>query len=264
MRGIALICVATATALTAVACGSKSPGAGTPTPSNTVTATPTPPTTPAPTPTPSGTPPAGGSYLPLKSGSIWNYATVTYKTSGPVPDTKTVTCGPLGDIGGLKAGTNGYKLTSTTGSGKYKYDWDEDRGILVTRHREQSYDAASTELTESYYNPSKLIIDMQAARLVTGATYYENYTEATHDFTLATDTSTTHFVTWMVVSTNATNPLGGGFCPCLELSRHSQSSTNLSSDKKYWFKQGVGKVEEDTIDNTGAIKATENLTNYTP
>ena len=265
MRGLVLVSVLSFTAVVAASCGGGG-GTASPTPTNSPTptpgVTPTLPPTPPPTPTPSGTPPAAGTYYPLKINDSWTYATTDVVAGN---SSKTVHVDSFGDIGGAKAGTNGFQVRSTDATGKYKFDWAEDRGILVIRHREQTFSAASVLKSESIYNPSKLLVDMQASRMVQGAVYYEQYDDTTTDSTVspAVTTTLTHFVTWTVDAVAESKTTAAGTFMCLKLHRHGQTSSNLSSDKEYWFAPNVGKIEEDTIDNTGAVTATETLTAYT-
>ena len=264
MRGLVLISVVVLTAVAAASCGgSSSPSNNaSPTPSSSVSPTPTLPPTPPPTPTPSGTPPTAGSYYPLKINDTWTYA-VTDATGGV--SSKTVLVEAFGDIGGAKAGTSGFRIRSTDATGKYKLDWAEDRGIVVIRHREQTFSSSSTLKSESIYTPSKLLVDMQSGRMVQGAVYYESYNDTTTDSTVtpAVVTTLTHFVTWTVDAVAESKTTAAGTFTCLKLHRQGQTASNLTSDKEYWFAPNVGKVEEDTIDNTGALKQTEVLSSYT-
>ncbi len=265
MRGLVLVSVLSFTAVVAASCsGGGGGGTASPTPSPSGSASPTPtlPTTPPPTPTPSGAPPAAGSYYPVKLNDTWTYATTDVVAGN---SSKTVTVGAFGDIGGAKTGTSGFPIRSTDATGKYKIDWAEDRGIVAIRHREQTFTSADVLKSESIYSPSKLLVDMQASRLVQGAVYYESYDDTTTDSTVspAVTTTLTHFVTWTVDGVGVSKTTAAGTFSCLKLHRHGQTASNLDSDKEYWFAPNVGKVEEDTIDNTGATVATEVLQSYT-
>src|SRR5687768_7874272 len=88
-----------------------------------------------------------GGYLPLVTGRSWSYRVTD--TSGVVED-KTQAVGALEDVGGTKAGTMAYRLT-TTKPGGMVVSWQEDTGTGIRRHKE--LDQAGSSQTTELYNP---------------------------------------------------------------------------------------------------------------
>jgi hypothetical protein len=186
--------------------------------------------------------PSAGRYLPLATGMSWTFRT-TNKTDGII-GVKTQTVGALEDVGGSKAGTMAYRLT-TTKTGGTVVSWQEDTGDRILRHREQ--DMAGGSQSDEIYDPYKLRIDETAAHTAMDASWVETYDEIATPAGTTVPTTTPKTETWTVeaVDEQVTVPVGT-FC-ALRVRKVSAADV-AGSDKTYWFVRGVGKVKEEGVD----------------
>jgi hypothetical protein len=111
-----------------------------------------------------GPAPATGRLLPLEPGASWTYKITDAK--GVFKDKKT-TVEALEDVGGSKAGTKAFRVRTEDTNGA-TVSWQEDTGTSVVRHREQEFDAANAQLSDTFFTPSKLRLDESAAHLTNG------------------------------------------------------------------------------------------------
>ncbi|MBP9203952.1 MAG: hypothetical protein KBG28_08330 [Kofleriaceae bacterium] len=187
--------------------------------------------------------PTTGRYLPLATGNSWTYQ-VTDVGTGAM-ESKTQTVGAVEDVGGVKAGTMAFRV-STTKVGGAVTSWQQDTGEAIVRHRET--DAAGAQMTEEVYTPSKLRVDESAAHTAMGATWTITYDEA------VTNTATNMTVTvgktenWRVEMVDDVITVGAGSYCALRVGRTSSSAGGSTSDKVFWFVRGVGKIREQGTD----------------
>lgn len=177
-----------------------------------------------------------GRYLPLVPGARW-----TYQVDDGELGEKTQTVGPLEDVGGAKAGTLAYRMTTTKPGGGETISWQEDTGTAIRRHRE--LDRGGETQTDEVYTPFRTRLDESPSRLVVGATWRESYAEIVTDAEGAT-TSANKTETWVVEAVD--EPIAvpaGDFC-ALRVGRTSVVDGNPGSAKTYWYARGVGKVRE--------------------
>lgn len=196
--------------------------------------------------------PTDGRYMGLTTGKSWTYR-VTDVVDGTVAE-KTQTVGALEDVGGAKAGTMAYKMTTVKLGGTVE-SWQEDTGEAIRRHRE--IDLAGGTQGEEIYEPHKLRVDESAARIVANAMYTEMYTEHFTDAATMAMTMTMKTEDWTVeeLEDQVTVP-AGTFC-AMRLRRISMTAVG-GSDKTYWFARGVGKVKE------VGVNRIEELMSFTP
>lgn len=194
--------------------------------------------------------PSTGRFMPLATGMSWNFR-VTNRTDGTI-GVKTQTVGALEDVGGSKAGTMAYRLT-TTKTGGSVVSWQEDVGERIIRHREQ--DMAGGTQGDEIYDPYKLRVDETEAHTAVDASWTESYDETATPAGSTVSTTTPKTETWTVeaVDEQVTVP-AGTFC-ALRVRKVSAADV-AGSDKTYWFVRGVGKVKEETADRL------EELTEY--
>lgn len=174
-----------------------------------------------------------GRYLPLAPGASWSYAVTGGKR-------KTQAVGELEDVGGAKAGTLAFRITTTKTNGE-TISWQEDTGTSVVRHREQ--DRSGMTHTDEVYTPRQTRIDEADAHLVVGVTWTETYDELVSkpDQPMIRVPKTD---TWLVVSDGeAVDVPAGSFCT-LHLQRTTKVGSNPPKTKHFWFARGVGKVRE--------------------
>jgi hypothetical protein len=184
--------------------------------------------------------PTTGRYMELSEGASWTYEV----DDGGGIETKTQTVGPLEDVGGSKAGTMAFRLTTARGTGEV-ISWQEDTGTAVIRHREQ--DNAGTTTTDEFYAPFKTRIDESDAHVVEGATWDETYTETVTSDDGKGPVTTTNEKTerWLVEAVDETISVeAGDFCT-LRVKKTSTVNGTGGSVKTYWFARGVGKVREE-------------------
>lgn len=196
--------------------------------------------------------PTVGRYFPLETGNSWSYAVTDVGTGDK--ETKTQTVGPLEDVGGAKAGTMAYRLTTTKVGGMVT-SWQEDTGDMVIRHRE--IDAAGAQMTDEIYEPNKVRVDETPPHITAGATWDVTYQEAVTNSQTQMTTTIAKTERWNVVSANEIVTVDAGSFCALKVRRTSMSDAGSKSDKTYWFTRGVGKVKEEGTDQI------ELLTTYT-
>ena len=194
-----------------------------------------------------------GRYFPLRTGASWTYQVVD--NNGTTSKTQSV--GALEDVGGQKAGTMAYRMT-TMKPGGMVLSWQADTGSAVVRHREQ--DLAGATHTDEFYTPYHTRVDESAAHIVEGATWPETYTELVTDMATGAQTMAEKTDTWVVEATeDAVAVPAGDFC-AMRVRRSTTVAGTTTSNKTYWFSRGVGKVKEET---TGGNE-TEELVSYIP
>ena len=179
--------------------------------------------------------PTSGRYMPLDTGRSWTYRVTTSNGS----QTKTQAVGPLEDVGGAKAGTLAYRVTTTKASGMV-VSWQEDTGTAIVRHREQ--DLAGGGQTDELYWPHHTRLDEDPLHLAPRATWPETFDEVAVDLATMQSTTVTKTETWTVeADAEGVAVPAGDFCAL----RVRRTST-LGSSKTYWFARGVGKIKEQT------------------
>ncbi len=179
--------------------------------------------------------PTTGRYFALSPGASWTYEV----DDGSEVVEKTQIVGDLEDVGGAKAGTTAYRLTTSKVSGEV-ISWQEDTGTAVIRHREQ--DNAGSTTTDEIYTPFRTRVDESPAHIVLGAMWTESYTETVTSMGATTEADKVE--TWRVEAVD--EPLAvpaGDFCT-LRVRRTSTVGGTPGSDKTYWFARGIGKVKE--------------------
>lgn len=185
-----------------------------------------------------GPAPATGRLLPLEQGASWTYKIVDSK--GVFKDKKT-TVEALEDVGGSKAGTKAFRVRTEDTNGA-TVSWQEDTGTSVVRHREQEFDAANAQQSDTFFTPSKLRLDESAAHLTSGASFTTTHTEKTTDLATMITTTVDKTETWTVESLDDAITVPAGTFHCVRV--HRVGAAAGSSDKLYWFARGVGKVKE--------------------
>lgn len=200
-------------AVAACACGGRDPGNG----------------------TPCGGP---GRLLPLEVGASWTY----WITEPAGTSLKTSTVEAREDVGGSKAGTVALRVRTEKPDG-ITVSWQEVLENAVIRHREQTFDLASTLIADEFYDPHKLRVDESCAHLADGAVWVERYTERTFDAVSRTTSTGSRSEQWSVVASRESVTVPGGTFDCLHVRRLTVSGTS-GKEKRYWFARGVGKVKE--------------------
>lgn len=187
-----------------------------------------------------------GRLLPLVPGTSWRYRVTDL--SNNTTEVKTQTVGELEDVGGAKAGTMGYRMT-TQKQGGTVISWQEDTGDRILRHREQ--DMAGGAQSDEIYEPYKLRIDESAMRMQVGAQWTETYQEVITDTATNATTTTDKSEMWSVVAVGEVIDVDAGTFCTVRMRKVSQATVS-GSDKTYWFAPGVGKVRElsDTRDES--------------
>ena len=175
-------------------------------------------------------------YLPLIVGATWTYDT---SDMGSPVVSKSTTVEALEDVGDRKMGTTAFRIRTEKVNG-HVINWQQDLCTSVARHREQSYNAAGTLITDQFYVPSKLRVDETAAHLTLGASWATEYTEVEVDPVKGTSTVSKQ-ETWSVEATSEMITVPAGTFPCLKV----RKITSGQADKRFWFSPGVGKVKEE-------------------
>lgn len=188
-----------------------------------------------------------GRYLPMVTGASWTYDT----NEEGIIEVKTQTVGAIEDVGGMKAGTQAFRVTTSKVAGMV-VSWQEDTGSAILRHRE--LDMSGGTHTDETYLPAKLRIDEDPARLTVNASYTETYTEEVTDTMTNETSSTDKSETWTVLAVDEEVTVPAGTFCAMKLRKQSTGATG-SSDKMYWFARGIGKVKEESTGRSELLTA---------
>jgi hypothetical protein len=180
------------------------------------------------------------SFFPIAMGGSWTYR-VTDTATG-VTANKTQTVDAFEDVGGAKAGTMAYRLTTSKPSGKETVSWQGIEGDRLVRYREQTFDNQGAMATDETYEPSKLRMDGAADHITVGASYHDVYVESLHTVATNLDTTVNKDDLWVVEQVDASVTVPAGTFNAIVVHK---TNAVTGSDKRYWFVSGVGKVREE-------------------
>jgi hypothetical protein len=177
-----------------------------------------------------------GRYQPLAVGTTWVYNV----TDTGVQYTKNSQVLSFEDIGGMAAGTMGYKVSETMQNSKTQVTWYESTDTDVRRHHDQELDASGNLSSEDWYAPYDLRVDESPAHLTAGAAWTMSYMDAHTSATKpAADKTITENWTTDAVDEVVTEP--AGTFKALKITR---TDTSDGTAKSQWFVPGVGKIRE--------------------
>ena len=189
-----------------------------------------------------------GRYQPLVVGTTWVYNV----TDTGVAYVKNSAVMSYEDIGGIAAGTMGYKVSETIKTST-QLTWYESTATDVRRHHDQQVDANGVMSSEDWYTPYDLRVDESPDHLTAGAAWTLTYMDA---HTSASKPASTKSVTenWTTDAANETVTVPAGTFSALKITR---TNTADGTAKSQWFVPGVGKIRESNT--TGHL---EELTSY--
>ena len=189
-----------------------------------------------------------GRYQPLAVGTTWVYNV----TDTGVAYVKNSAVESYEDIGGIAAGTMGYKVSETIKTST-QLTWYESTDTDVRRHHDQQVDANGVMSSEDWYTPYDLRVDESPDHLTAGAAWTLSYMDA---HTSASKPASTKTITenWTTDAANETVTVPAGTFSALKITR---TDTSDGTAKSQWFVPGVGKIRESNT--TGHL---EELTSY--
>jgi hypothetical protein len=176
-----------------------------------------------------------GRYQPLAVGASWVYNV----TDTGVAYTKNSQVMSYEDIGGMDAGTMGYKLSETIKTST-QLTWYELTATDVRRHHDQQMDASGTLSSEDWYSPYDLRVDESPDHLTAGAAWTVSYMDA---HTSATKPASDNTITenWTTDAVDEVVTVPAGTFKALKITRTNAAD---GAAKSQWFTQGVGKIRE--------------------
>ena len=189
-----------------------------------------------------------GRYQPLVVGATWVYNV----TDTGVAYTKNSAVEAFEDIGGMAAGTMGYKVSETIKTST-QLTWYESTATDVRRHHDQQTDANGVMTSEDWYSPYDLRIDESPDHLMAGAAWTVSYMDA-HTSASKPASNKTITENWTTDAANETVTVPAGTFSAVKITR---TDTSNGSSKSQWFVPGVGKIRESNT--TGHL---EELTSY--
>ncbi len=190
-----------------------------------------------------------GRYQPLSVGDSWVY-NVTDSGIAYVKNSQVLS---FEDIGGIAAGTMGYKVSETIKTST-QLTWYESTDTDVRRHHDQMLDANNNLSSEDWYTPYDLRVDESPDHLTAGATWTMSYMDA-HTSASKPAATTTVTENWSTDAANEVVTVPAGTFSALKITR---TNTADGTSKSQWFVPGVGKIRESNT--TGHL---EELTSYT-
>jgi hypothetical protein len=176
-----------------------------------------------------------GRYQPMVVGATWVYNV----TDTGVAYTKNSMVQSFEDIGGMAAGTMGYKVSETIKTST-QLTWYESTATDVRRHHDQQTDANGVMTSEDWYTPYDLRVDESSDHVTAGAAWTVSYMDA---HTSASKPASTKTITenWTTDAANETVTVPAGTFSALKITR---TNTADGSSKSQWFVAGVGKIRE--------------------
>jgi hypothetical protein len=189
-----------------------------------------------------------GRYQPLVVGASWIY-NVTDTGVAYVKNSSVLT---YEDIGGMAAGTMGYKLSETIKTST-QLTWYETTATDVRRHHDQELDSNGNLSSEDWYSPYDLRVDEAPDHLMAGAAWTMSYMDA-HTSAKKPASNNTINENWTTDAVNEVVTVPAGTFNALKITR---TNTADGTAKSQWFVQGVGKIRE--ANTTGHL---EELTSY--
>lgn len=188
-------------------------------------------------------------YNPWKVGSVWSYKLTDPQGAVPAAlDRKTTIMSEV-DVGGVHAGKIAFlvHVEQLTGS---KDVYETILGDQDIRYKTIHFDANAQMTSTDVATPYRLKLDEDMARVVTGATFSETFTETTTGSGAGTSSKTEN---WQVINDNEQVTVIAGTYSALHIRRTG------SKPQDYWYARGVGKIKE-----TGSGSQEEELMSYTP
>ena len=189
-----------------------------------------------------------GRYQPQSVGSTWVYNV----TDTGVAYVKNSSVLAYEDIGGMAAGTMGYKVSETIKTST-QLTWYEMTDTDVRRHHDQELDSNGNLSSEDWYTPYDLRVDESPDHLTAGAAWTVSYMDA-HTSAKKPAATTTITENWTTDAANETVTVPAGTFSALKITR---TNTADGTAKSQWFVPGVGKIRESNT--TGHL---EELTSY--
>lgn len=185
---------------------------------------------------------APGSLLPIKEGNSWTYrvtdgaGVTTMKTQTVMAKELVGGTGPHKDVMAWKMVTKKHMGMATTVD--ETDSWQALVGTQVVRYRELAYHATTGAVEqEEYWQPPKLRVDEDPARMKMGVEWLEIYQETKLPVSGTAATAEQRDL-WTVESASQSITLAGQTFNALVLRKIAGTT------KDYWFVPGVGKVKE--------------------
>jgi hypothetical protein len=176
-----------------------------------------------------------GRYQPLVVGATWVYNV----TDTGVGYTKNSAVESYEDIGGVAAGTMGYKVSETIKTST-QLTWYESTATDVRRHHDQEIDANGQLSSEDWYTPYDLRVDESPDHLAAGAAWTLSYMDA-HTSAKKPASMKTITENWTTDAVDEVVTEPAGTFKALKITR---TNTADGTAKSQWFVAGVGKVRE--------------------
>jgi hypothetical protein len=189
-----------------------------------------------------------GRDQPLVVGTTWVYNV----TDTGVAYTKNSAVESFEDVGGMFAGTMGYKVSETIKTST-QLTWYQMTDTDVRRLHDQMLDANGLLSSDDWYTPHDLRVDEAPDHLVAGAAWTMSYMDAHTSSSKPASTSTVT-ENWTTDAVNETVTEPAGTFSALKITR---TNTADGTAKSQWFVPGVGKIRESNT--TGHL---EELTSY--
>ncbi len=176
-----------------------------------------------------------GRYQPLVVGTTWVYNV----TDTGVAYTKNSAVESYEDIGGVAAGTMGYKVSETIKTST-QLTWYESTATDVRRHHDQEIDSSGNLSSEDWYTPYDLRVDESPDHLTAGAAWTLSYMDA-HTSAKKPASMKTITENWTTDAVDEVVTEPAGTFKALKITR---TNTADGTAKSQWFVAGVGKIRE--------------------
>ena len=171
-------------------------------------------------------------WLPLATGNRWTYLVTPL---GLPPEQKSQTIMQVEEVP-EKSGQRAFFVVTEKVDGM-THSWQEDRGNMIVRHREVSFDSPGAMNGLELYDPFKLRVDETDEHTTMGVDWVNTYTESINGG--APFARSEH---WYVEAIAEDVTVPAGTFPCLRVRR--MGTEFGQADKTFWFARGVGKVKE--------------------
>lgn len=178
------------------------------------------------------------SYLPAAVGNEWRYR--VEDASGDPPFMKYQEYSEMmtpGDEIGPVFVQNTIKDSGRTES------WLQIQGDAMVRLQQRDFDSAGQLERTTRYLPSRLRIEQDPERLVKGATWVDAFVREVRDPQDNVTNIENVEEVWTVLDVDIPCPAPWGHLRCIHYDR--VRTVGGSSQKRYWFARGFGKIREE-------------------
>lgn len=178
------------------------------------------------------------SFLPQAVGNSWRYRVDELDGTPPAVKTQSNT-----EMLTPDEQTGEVIVQVTANNSGTTESWFQRQGDRIVRLQQRDIDQSGALERTTLYLPHRLRIDENPDRLVTGATWTENYVREERSPLGAVLETENNSEEWSVINGDIACPGEWSEHRCVHLRRRTLAGSG--TEKQYWFARGIGKVREE-------------------